>query len=161
MTPTPNSTKDGQDDLAILYPERHATIAGVAVVMREYGFVESLQLHKAIAALTAAMTDVALAGKFTDLESMRGVFGQCVDQVMQLTAIACDQPESWVRSLTGGDGESLLLLWWSVNAPFFLQRVLMAVRDQKAREAAGVMFSAPLSPTDTAPETSTGTPSDS
>lgn len=137
MTQVDTRNQDG-DDLAILHPERHASIAGVAVVMREYSFAESLRLHASITALTDAMADVALAGNFHDLDSLRGAFGEHGETVMELIAIACDQPLAWVRGLSADDGDALHLLWWSVNDSFFLRRVLLSVQLHKVRELDGL-----------------------
>lgn len=155
--PSKGQGTDGQDDLAILFPERASVIAGVAVTMREYSFPESLEHHAAIARFTDAITGIALRGDFADLDSLRGAFGACRDDVMGLIAVACDQPVDWVRSLGANDGEQLMMLWWAVNSGFFLRRVLLSVGMRKAREFGGPTSLAPLSPAATGPETSGGT----
>ena len=150
-------TDTAANDLDVLYPERVAVIAGRQVTMREYSFVESLQHAAPIAGLTDAMVGVALAGNFHDLDSLRNAFGSQWASVIDLIALACDQPASWVSSLGAQDGEQLFLLWWSVNADFFLRRVLLGVQLRKVREAGGPTFTPPSSPLDTAPATSAGT----
>ena len=147
----------GQDDLAILFPERSATIAGVAITMREYSFVETLEHHARIARLTDAITGIALRGDFADLDSLRGAFGDCRADIVDLMALACDQPAAWIIGLNADDGEHLMMLWWAVNSGFFLRRVLLSVGMRKAREFDGEMSSAPTSPTATPPPTSDGT----
>lgn len=152
--------QDGQDDLAILHPDRPAEIAGVKLTMREYRFAEALALHAPIARFTDAFTQVALDGNFADLDSLRSVFGERQDDVVQLIAAACDQPPEWVASLSAEEGENLLLLWWSVNSPFFVRRVLLSVGLAKAREPlGGPTSSSGSSLTGTAPPTSPSTPS--
>lgn len=158
------STKGGEGDLAILFPERNDDVAGVAVVMREYGFHESLKLHADIAALTDAMTDIALAGDFRDLDSLRAAFGAQGDSVERLIAAACDQPVAWVAGLKAQDGERLMMLWWEVNADFFLRRVLTSVQLGMVRKLQAVVPSdgptpSPLSSMqDTTPGNSASTP---
>jgi len=137
--------KDGQDDLAILHPERQALIAGRSIVMREYSFLETLQHAEPISALTSAMADVAKGGDLHDVDSLRAVFGQCRDIVVRLIALACDQPESWIGDLKATEGEQLLLLWWGVNAHFFLSRVLLTVQLRGVREIGGAMSTPPSS----------------
>lgn len=149
---------DGAGDLAILHPEREATIAGVAVVMREYGFAESLRHNALVVALSDALTGVALAGTFHDLDSLRHAFGDNGDILLRLIAIACDQPLQWIEGLGALDGEQLFLLWWSVNADFFLRRVLLSVQLRKVRELDGLMSSAPSLPPGTTPGSSATTP---
>lgn len=150
--------KGGAPELAILYPERHASIAGVAVTMREYGFAESLRHAAPIQAFTDAITDTALAGNFHDLDSLRLVFGAQGEHVMQLIAAACDQPLDWVQGLGAEDGELLMMLWWGCNADFFLRRVLLSVQLRKVRELGGQTFTPPSSAPATTPATSPATP---
>lgn len=158
--PMPAQGVDGQDDLAILFPERTTVIAGVPITMREYSFVEALDHHALIARLTDAMTDTAIRGDFADLDSLRSAFGGCRSEVVALVALACDQATTWVNSLRADDGEHLMMLWWAVNSGFFLRRVLLSVGMRKAREFDGSMSSEPSSPTATAAPTSGGTRSD-
>ena len=156
----PSVHADGEADLAILFPERRATIADTAVVMREYSFVEALQLSDHVAALTDAMTDVAMAGSFHDIDSLRSAFGHQADHVMELMAAACDQPLAWVNGLNASDGEQLMMLWWGVNTDFFLRRVLRSVQLRKLREieaVAGPTSSPPSLPPDTTPAPYPGT----
>lgn len=150
----------GMGDLDILYPEQRATIAGRAVVMREYSFAETLQLAQPIAALSDALTGVAMAQAFHDMDSLRGAFGAQGDAMLTLIAAACDQPRPWVAQLSGNDGESLMLMWWGVNYAFFLRRVLTSVQLLKARqlqEAGGVTSSPASSPLDMTRDSSPST----
>lgn len=158
-TEADKSNKDGEQDLAILEPNRHATIAGRAVVMREYTFAESLHLHALITALTDAMAGVALAGNFNDLDSLRAAFGSNAEHVMQLIAAACDQPVEWVQSLGASEGDELQMLWWGVNDSFFLQRTLLSVTFRKVRQRDGLTSSPPSSAPDTTHNDSPATPS--
>jgi hypothetical protein len=128
----------GESDLDTLFPERTAIIDGRDVVMREYGFVESLRLSTAIAALVDAMAGVALAGNFQDIDSLRVAFGDQADAVLQLIAAACDQPLTWVQGLDAAPGEQLMMLWWGVNTDFFLRRVLQSVQLAKLREVQAI-----------------------
>lgn len=146
--------KSGEKDLAILYPDRCAGIAGVAVTMREYNFAETLQHAGPIAALTDAIIGIALDGKLEDIDNLRIAFGGIWSTVIDLIALACDQPSSWVSSLKAQDGEQLFLLWWSVNADFFLSRVMLGVQLRKVREIGGVTSTPSLSPQGTHPATS-------
>jgi len=141
------------NDLAILFPERHVTVAGVDITMREYGFAESLQHAGLIAKLTDAIAAVALRRDFHDLDSLREAFGACHAEVRELIAIACDQPLDWVSGLKAAEGEVLMALWWDVNTDFFLRRVLQSVRLRKLREVAGLTSSAPSSPMGTTRDT--------
>lgn len=143
MTPTHDSNKDGAQDAAILHSDRVTTIAGVALVVREYTFAETLRHAGLINALTDAMADIAVAGNFHDLDSLRAAFGENGDILMRLIAVSCDQPLAWVQELGGNDGEDLFMVWWGVNSDFFLRRVLLSVQLRKARQLHGPTSSPP------------------
>lgn len=156
---TTDTDKDGVQDATILAPEREAVIAGVPVVMREYTFAETLRHGAMITALTDAMADIAMAGKFSDLDSLRSAFGENGDILLRLIAVASDQPLAWVQGVCGIEADTLFMLWWEVNADFFLRRVLLSVQLRKVREHAGLTSSPPsLLPGSAPPGSLPGTP---
>lgn len=155
----PTAHKDGQDDLAILYPERTATIAGKAVVMREFNFVEGMQLHALIKPLVEGMAGLLLADALPYDDALRPIFGEHAAEVVQLIATACDQPVEWVTGLGDEDGNALRLLWWSVNGPFFGRRVRESLVLHQLRAAAGPMPSSSSPAPDSTPTPSAAKPS--
>lgn len=145
MDPVSQPAQDGDNDLAILHPERKTDVAGVHIVMREYSYVESLEFAEPIAALTDAIAGLVLAGTFEDLDSLRIVFGAHAAQVITLVATACDQDAAWVHDLGADDGELLQMLWWGVNAHFFLRRVLATLQIRRNRKSGSPIPMAPSS----------------
>jgi hypothetical protein len=136
MTDEQTST-DGADDLAILFPERTATVAGVAVTMREYTFMEGMQLHALIAPLVEGMVGLLLADALPYDDAMRSIFGDNAEDVATLIATACDQPREWVVGLGDEEGNQLRLLWWAVNGHFFGRRVRESIVLHQLRDSAG------------------------
>lgn len=133
---------EGADDLEILHPEREIEIAGVKVVMREYGFVEGMHLAAKAApivhdikSLAADLTDVRL-----EYSALEAVFAMHMDIIIDMVAQACDQPMEWVRELSPEDGEALTFVWWAVNGPFFVRRLLRDMAMRIAPASAGVTF---------------------
>lgn len=161
MAATTDDNKDGRNDAAILYPERDGTVAGVSVLMHEYTWAEGLEHHALVDTLTDAMTGIALAGDFHDLDSLRAAFGKNKEVLFQLIAIASGQPVEWIAGLNDIEGERLFLLWWGVNADFFLRRVLRSVQLAKVRQLAGLTSSPDLSVQGTTRSYSEATPADS
>lgn len=143
MTQQPAEKQDGVDDLAILHPERHATIAGVAVTMREYGHVEGMKLHALITPIVDAIASLALNGELADTDALRAVFGDHADAVVLLTAAACDQPAEWVAGLGDAAGHELQLLWWAVNGHFFGRRVQESLMLHCLKQSAGPTSTTP------------------
>lgn len=126
----------GADDLAILHPERPATIAGRAVVVREYGFIEGLRLRGQLQPLLDDLVLLFEQQRF-ELEAIEAVLGRHADLVVELVALAADVERDWVGGLNDQDGTHLLHLWWTVNGPFFVRRAISQV--QAARIAAAAV----------------------
>jgi hypothetical protein len=160
--PSPVAPDDGAADLGILYPERRQTIAGVAVTMREYGFVEGVQLAPLVEVVVSELADVAFSGDRLTPHALRPAFAKQPNEVIALIAVACDQPEAWVRSLNDRDGQALMLLWWVTNADFFVRRVIEAVTVRHMEQASAGSTSMPTSSApDTTPAASGSTRADS
>lgn len=148
---------DGEGDLAILYPERQATIAGVPVTMREYGWVEGMQLHALMTPLVEEMASLAEKKNLMDPAAHEALFIAHADVLPLLVATACDQPVEWVNTLSDRDGRNLRLLWWTVNVPFFVRRVTDCLVARQIAQLAGPTSSPPSSVPDTTPGESSGT----
>ncbi|HEX7113197.1 MAG TPA: DUF6631 family protein, partial [Mizugakiibacter sp.] len=147
--------QDGADDLAILHPEREATIAGERIVMREYGFVEGLRLQPLVQPILDGLADTALRDGHLDVGAAARIFALHDEAIVTLIARACDRDEAWVQQLSDADGQALLFLWWETNLGFFVRRVgqvltaraIEAVRQASASAGATSMPSS--SPTGT------------
>lgn len=145
-----DAPQDGRDDLAILYPEREAEIAGEKIVMREYGFLEGIRLAPHVQPLVDAIANVMAPGHELGMTMLRQAFAQNEDHVVALMAAACDRDPAWVRGLSDAAGDDLLTLWYAVNSAFFVRRVVkeVAVRRSAAAALAGRLSTQPSSPTD-------------
>jgi hypothetical protein len=140
------TTQNYENDLAILHPDRVQTIAGVRVTMREYGFVEGMQLSHLVEPVATALSDAASTGELLTPGALRPVFAGHLAAVTTLIATACDQPEAWVRGLNDADGQALILLWWVTNADFFVRRVIEAITARQMETASAGQTPTPLSP---------------
>ncbi|UJB19286.1 MULTISPECIES: DUF6631 family protein [Lysobacter] len=139
----PEPQSDGTaDDLTVLQPNRSLPIGGRTVTVRELGFFESLRLHAEIAGLVSDLVEQTDDGN-VDLARLHRVCAQHPDATVALLAQASDQPVEWVRALSAGHGDLLLLTFWAVNADFFLQRVIAALELRRAAPAATGPVSSP------------------
>lgn len=141
--------------LEILHPERIATIARREIVMREYGFVESMRLHDLIQPILLDLRTAVEAGGVPTLDTVLGVLAGHSDAIVQLLARGADVEPEWVAGLSAPDGEALLYLWWGANGPFWLGGVVQRIAAERiaARNAArpdGPISMPHSSPTDTA-----------
>jgi len=119
----PVKAQEGDDDVAILFPERSTTIAGVPVTMREYRWVEGMRMQALIAPIIDKLAVLAEQEKLMEAACLDAVFTDHADDLPLLIATACDQSVEWVETLNDVDGRNLRLLWWIVNIPFFVPRV--------------------------------------
>jgi len=151
MPQRPEPKQDGEDDVAILYPDRETDIAGVHVVMREYGGVEGMRLARHVQPLVDAIANVLAPGQELGLSILRQAFADHEEHVIALMATACDQSPEWVAGLSDPDFDDLLTLWYAVNSNFFVRRVVTEV---VARRSAALAFAGLTS---TPPSSITGT----
>lgn len=143
------------EDLNILYPERTATIAGRSLTMREYGFAESFGVYALAEPLLADLTDAVALREDVAWTTVLGVLAKHGEVAMQLVARAADVDLDWVRGLRDADGQALLMLWWGVNGPFFVRRVVTALAiSAAARKAQAGRMSTPASSVMDTPQTS-------
>lgn len=150
------------DELGILHPHGEIEVAGEVVTVREYGFLEGLQVQAAapefFAALYAAVPRDQAA---PDFEQIQEVFVAHHEQVAQMIARAVDRDVEWVAGLPHGAGYRLMDAWWTVNVGFFIQLMFRRKGLRGARpQSAGPASTQPSSAPDTgaAPTTSGGSP---
>lgn len=139
---------EGEQDLDVLHPERAINIAGRQIVVREYGFVEGLRLRPLTQPILDALYQTITARDTPpELESIIGVLADCSTELVSLMAIAADVDECWVAGLGQDDGYLLMMVWWNVNGPFFIRRVVNREVARRAveRPPAGSISTAPLS----------------
>ena len=158
INPPRQANQVASDELAILHPERTLTVAGRALTVREYGFVEGLAVHRDARALVADLAALVRTQGDAPWDAVLDVLGQHDAVVIELVARACDVEAEWLRGLSDADGQMLLMLWWAVNGPFFVRRVVTVLATEAARRSAGANSTPPSSPQDTTPAHSAAIP---
>ena len=155
----PPAASAGDNDLQVLHPEGALQIAGRDLVVREYGFIEGLQLRPRVQPLLDDLYKLITGGGL-ELEQIIVVLGQHVDLVVELEAISADVDVEWMRTLNQQDGQDLLMAWWSVNGPFYLRALVNRAHAERgaaeARRRAGQTSTPPSSPPDTEPPLPSG-----
>ncbi|HBO4355100.1 TPA: hypothetical protein L4U31_002858 [Pseudomonas aeruginosa] len=142
----------GEDDLQVLHPDITVTVAGQSLVVREYGFVEGLQLRPRVQPLLDDLYAL-LKGEALELEQIVVVLGKHAELTIQLVAQAANVDVGFVQSLNQVDGQRLLMAWWTANGPFYVrgqaERVQVEAAVEKARLHAGATSTQPSSQEDT------------
>jgi hypothetical protein len=123
--PAPGQSADAAE-AEILHPERELVIAGRSVVMREYGYIEGLRVLVWAKPFVDDLAALMGAASVPDLEAIQALLVRHVDLLPRLVAQAADLDPAWVESLGEADGDLLVAVWWSANAPFFVRRALRA-----------------------------------
>lgn len=125
--PTPGAVGAGAAaaELEILHPNREVKIAGRQLTVREYGFVEGLQVRALAAPFLEGLYQAVGAGsRAPSFDEVQDVLAGHADAVVELIAKAANVEAGWIRTLGDEDGELLMLNWWLANAGFFIRRVL-------------------------------------
>lgn len=133
----------GRDDLSILAPDRTITIGGRAVTVREYRFLEGMNLHAIAEPIVAQLAALAEQGDALPPEQLDAAIAQHPEAVARMIAIACDQPMDWVINLPVSQSDQLFATWWAVNNGFFVRRVQQRVLLRRAQALAGRASSSP------------------
>ena len=132
----PNQPVDAHvNDLEVLHPNCSATIAGRAVTVREYGFIEGMRLRPRLQPFLDDLHAMMLSDPLPDLDQITMTLGTHIDAVSEAVAIAADVELDWVTGLGQDDGMHLLMLWWSANGPFFVRSVRNRIASDRALEA--------------------------
>lgn len=113
----------GADDLEVLHPNRSPTIAGRAVTVREYGFVEGLELRPLMRPFLDELHAFVAGDRLPSLDQVTDMLGQHSAAVVHAMAVAADVEPAWINTLDQVDGEHLMFLWWAANGPFYVRSV--------------------------------------
>ena len=131
VKPSATAPAEGADDLTVLHPDRSATIAGRAVTVREYGFIEGLGLRPVAQAFLDDLHASVAGGTLPELEGILVILGHHHLAIEQLIATAADVEQDWVAHLNQDDGYHLLMLWWAANGPFFVRSVFQRIATER------------------------------
>jgi hypothetical protein len=163
----PPAAPAGADDLAVLNPDVSFTVAGRKVTVREYGFIEGLQLRPLMAPFVADLGRI-LGGEGECLvEDVLDALGQHIDLVrhaMARSISAADATEEqiaeadkWLASLGDAAGDVVIKTWWGVCGFFFVRQVVSRSGERARHKAfAGATSTPTSSPAATAPPPSSG-----
>ncbi|EPO8089437.1 DUF6631 family protein [Pseudomonas aeruginosa] len=151
---------EGASDLQVLHPNLVATLNGREVTVREYGFVEGLQLQPLLQPFLDGLYELAKADTLPPMEHIVALIGRHTDVVLEAIAISADIKLEELRSLKNQlEGRALLMKWWTANGPFFYRCVLDRILAERevARRRAGATSMPPSSgPATATPSESAG-----
>lgn len=156
----------GADDLSIIHPDITETVAGRSITVREFGFVEGLEVRRLCAGFIKDLNALASAGSELLIEDVLDAVSNHLDAIRQAIAKSTGADREWIDGLNDKDGYTLFYLWWIVNGPFFVRPEINRRNERAYRELVKVgagqtsMPNSPQPDTET-PRNSGDTPSDS
>jgi len=106
------------------YPECDIHISGERVTVREFTFLEGLRAarmaHRLLADLAALFKE---AGANPGFFALTGVFSEHEKELLGLVSIATGRDTEWLKGLPKSEEQQLLMAFWAVNWPFFVNRL--------------------------------------
>lgn len=127
---------EGADDLQKLHPNLEAPLNGRIVTVREYGFVEGLQVRQQLKPFLEGLYEIIKADSVPLMEQVMPLVVAHLDDVLQAVATSADIEVEELRTLKDHDeGDLLLLRWWTVNGPFFYRRAQIRILAERMRAA--------------------------
>jgi hypothetical protein len=137
-SPETSAAEQAAEDLAVMFPDSSITIAGEAIIVTEYPFLQWLQLkplHSEFLDDLAELVGHSEEGITTD--ELMEFFEDQFEHVQALIAASIDRPLAFFKPLKSDEVDTLMLTWWHVNKNFFLKSVHRARRKQNKVLSAG------------------------
>lgn len=122
----------GADDLAVLLPDVPIELAGRKLTVREYRFMQGMQVRaKAKPLIDDLAAFVATGNADAGLEDYVELLAKHAELVRELMVESVEGADAaFIDGLNEGDGETLLMTWWGVCGRFFVQVVAARLRDR-------------------------------
>lgn len=152
----------GADDAAALFPDVEENVRDpdtgetVRLTVREFRFSEGLKVRAQCRGLVAALAAWAAdGGEAAEFDS---IVAAHAETWLRLIGRAANRPEEWIGRLSDEDGTKLDEAMWEANGPFFVRRIMAAMRAETVAstlsELGGSSATSSPTATDGAPPTS-------
>lgn len=137
MDNTQSTAEQSAEELNILFPNQKIKIGDEELEVKEYTLIQQLQYRAKfmpfIATLRDTLSTTQANGEF-DVDAVLDCIGTHYADVLALVALSVGKPTEYVQSLTGEEAETLLLVWWTVNADFFTRQAVRSLLEKLAQQ---------------------------
>lgn len=137
MDNTQTAAEQSAEELNILFPNQKIKIGDEELEVKEYTLIQQLQYRAKFMPFIATLRDTLSAtqanGEF-DVDAVLDCIGAHYADVLELVALSVGKPTEYVQSLTGEEAETLLLVWWTVNADFFTRQAVRPLLEKLAQQ---------------------------
>lgn len=123
--------KTAAEQVEVLAPDLSITIAGREITMREPSWLEAIELEARLAPVIEdlrKMTDGADADADVFLQATLQITLTHTELLLDVIARLAGVTREWMETLSDTEGQTLMLLFWKVNAHFFGRRLGLARR---------------------------------
>jgi len=118
------------EELAILKGCDVITIGGKEVTVSEFTYPQEFEALPIAQPIIAGLGDTLAERDPAGYQKLEALFYKHHAALVSLEAIATGEPEDWIRSLKGKDGQLLTMTFWAVNSYFFTSRVVVQTLEQ-------------------------------
>lgn len=115
-------------DLNVLFPNHQIFVSGKQLTVREYSFVEWLQLRQQYAPFISKFTTLMTDNNDVLVDDVLEFFEDEFTDAQGLIAMSIQQPIEFLHDVSASEMESLMLMWWQVNKHFFMKSVVRTMR---------------------------------
>lgn len=141
---------EGKDDLTVMFPPECFVMVGTEkVVLREYGFIEEMELRPHSQPFINDLM-LLIGGVDVTLAAVDALVVKHIQSVQVMIAASADKTVEWLRGLNKEDGAQVYRAWWEANGPFFMRCATECLRSELVTKAlAGLTLPQRSSPADT------------
>lgn len=128
-----NKPEAQESPIEVLHPDRELQLGSETVTVREYTWVQAIDLAPVAGPIVEALHDLFLGDRPDDdigMEAIAQLLEQHRGAMFKMIAVSVDRPVEWVSRLSDEHGLLLLTTWWRVNAGFFTRRLMLMFRAQ-------------------------------
>lgn len=127
-------TPPALDAVSALVPDVKITIAGRALVFREYAVFEGYEVAHIARHFIVDLFAEAKAGTLK-YSTVRRLIGPHQAAVVKVAAMSADVDEDWVRALSRDDAEQFFASWFVATSGFFVREVLVELQQERAERS--------------------------
>lgn len=113
-------------DAEILFPDQTLEVGGEQVTVREFRYAEGLQAAVIGKPIMTTLRRLIQGDDEIDAEAIDDLIAEHADTWMQLISLSTGKGVEWISKLGNDDGMLLSMVFWEVNGPFFMKRLVMA-----------------------------------
>lgn len=148
-------------DAEVLFPDQVVMIAGERVVVREFRYLEGLEVAALARPLLERLRQLHAEGRPAPA-MLEALLVEHHALVATLMAMACDRDAAWVAALSDRDGIALAAAFWRANSGFFMRRLALHLGMERTLGALlAILCPSPSSSTPSSPAAMAETPTTS